>query len=102
MFTSSSLVYNKIHVFLLDDNNFDYDDIVFGFVLDNAYEFYDNNIFNWHLGHRFGETFHPGPILNILSVNIIFLLLNFHLLLHYNIFLIQETRLTIFGQTHLY
>ena len=71
---------------------------------DNLFDFY-LAVFNWHTGYRFGEATHdPGPShssLSIVSINITSLLLHFHLFLHYDIVLVQESRLTSFGQIHL-
>ena len=61
----------------------------------------DGDLFNWHLGFRFGEATHPGPSLSVISANVTSLLLHFHLFLNYDVVLVQESRLTEFGQTHL-
>ena len=62
---------------------------------------FDIALFNWHLGFRFGEATHPGPSLSIVSVNVTSILLHFHLFLTYDIVLVQESRLTDYGQTYL-
>ena len=63
--------------------------------------YFDNEFFNWHLSHRFGEATNPGPSLSIISVNVTSLLLHYHLFLSYDIVLVQESRLTEYGQTYL-
>ena len=60
-----------------------------------------DDILEWHLGYRFGEALHPGPAVSILSVNITSLALHFTHLLHYDILLVQETRLTSYGHHYL-
>ena len=54
---------------------------------------------NWHQGHRFGD---PGPTFTVLSANVTSLLLHYHLLLQCDILLLQKTRLTAYGLTHVY
>ena len=57
----------------------------------------------WIVGYRFGEAEHPGPMqLRVCSVNITSLYLHFEALLNdYDFLLIQESRLTEFGQVRL-
>ena len=63
--------------------------------------YFDNEFFNWHLSYRFGEATNPGPTLSIVSVNVTSLLLHYQLFLSYDIVLVQESRLTEYGQTYL-
>ena len=52
------------------------------------------------MGHRHGEADNPGP-LSIVSANTTSLLLHFQHFLHHDLLLLQETRLTAFGQHYL-
>ena len=56
---------------------------------------------DWKHGYRLGEAQHPGPGLTVVSVNITSLILHYEQLLCYDIILLQETRLTLFGQQYL-
>ena len=56
---------------------------------------------DWKHAYRLGEAQHPGPSLTVASVNITSLFLHYEQLLCYDIILLQETRLTLFGQHHL-
>ena len=64
------------------------------------HRYYSDTSFNWHTGYRLGEALHPGP-LSIASANITSLLLHYQQFLHHDVLLLQETRLTTFGQSYI-
>ena len=53
------------------------------------------------MANPFGEALNPGPALAVASINITSLALHYEELLHHDVILVQESRLTSFGQQYM-